>query len=172
MNIPRQVCICVSPDAARSSHQSRGQFSLLQKKGSSVCYKQKAVQSVTNKRQFSLLQTKGSSVCYKQKAVQSVTNERQFSLLQTKGSSVCYKRKAVQSVTKKGSSVCYKLKGSSVCYDSLLFYKRLLLYAILSSLDRCCTSNFTLIESCLTVHHHNCHGLWPFSINLSLSLIP
>ena len=147
MNVPRQVCICVSPDAARSSHQSRGQFSLLQTKGSSVCYKRKAVQSVTNERQFSLLQTKGSSVCYKQKAVQSVTKERQFSLLQK--------------------------KGSSVCYDSLLFYKRLLLYAILSSLDRCCTSNFTLIESCLTLFITTiAMAPWPFSVNLSLSLIP
>ena len=131
----------------------------------------RAVQSVTNKRQFSVLQTKGSSVCYKLKAVQCVTNKRQFSVLQTKGSSVCYKQKAVQSVTNKRQFSLLQTKGSSVCFDSLLFYKRFLLYAIPSGLDRCCTSNFTLIESCLTMFITTTDmAPWPFSINHSLSL--
>ena len=48
------------------------------------------------------------------------------------------------------SVVCFWKTSISNC-GSLLFYKRLLLYAILSGLDRCCTCNFMLIESCLTM---------------------
>ena len=68
------------------------------------------------------------------------------------------------------SVVCF-WKTSISKSDLLLFCKRLLLYAILSGLDRCCTCNFTLIESCLTVFITTIDmAPWPFSINRSVSL--
>ena len=66
--------------------------------------------------------------------------------------------------------VCF-WKTSISNSDSLLFYKRLLLYAVLSDLDRYCTCNFTLIESCLTMFITTTDmAPWPSSTNLSLSL--
>ena len=61
--------------------------------------------------------------------------------------------------------VCFWKTGIS---DSLLLYTRLLQYAVLSGLDSCCTCNFTLIESCLSMFITP----WPFSVNHSLSLFP
>ena len=65
--------------------------------------------------------------------------------------------------------VCF-WKTSISNSDSILFYKRLLLYAVPSGLDRCCTCN--LIESCLTMFITTVTDMvpWPFSINHCLSL--
>ena len=64
--------------------------------------------------------------------------------------------------------VCFWKTGIS---DSLLFYTRLLLYAVLSGLDSCCTCyvDRKLLDY---VHHHNWHGPMaffskPFSLSLS-----
>ena len=69
-------------------------------------------------------------------------------------------------------SVVYFWKTSVSNSDSLLFYERLFLYPILSGLDRCCTCNFMLIKSCLTISITTVDmAPWPFFlVNLSLSL--
>ena len=70
--------------------------------------------------------------------------------------------------------ICFQ-KTSISNSDSLLFYKRLLQYSVLSGLDRCCTCNFTLIESCLTMFITTIDmapwSFFFFLINYSLSLI-
>ena len=66
-------------------------------------------------------------------------------------------------------SVIYFWKTS--VFNLLLFYKRLLQYSMLSGLDRCCTCNFTLIKSCLTMFIITIDmAPWSFLINYSLSL--